>query len=56
MRSYRYHFARDSQIGSEMHTDLKDLTFDGYFECGTVQYYSSISLFFSENNLSKPVS
>ena len=46
MRSYRYHFARDSQIGSEMHTDLKDRIFDGYFECGTVQYYLSISLFF----------
>ena len=25
MRSYRYHFALDSQTGSEMYTDLKDL-------------------------------
>ena len=28
MRSYRHHFALDSQIGSEMHTDLKDLIFE----------------------------
>lgn len=39
MRSYRYHFALDSQIGSEMYTDLKDLIFDGYLEFGTVLYY-----------------
>lgn len=59
MRSYRYHFALDSQIGSEMYTDLKDLIFDGYLEFGTVQYYLPIKLylhFLSENNLSKPVS
>ena len=58
MRSYRYHFALDSQIGSEMYTDLIDLIFDGYLEFGTVQYYlpNCICIFFSENNLSKPVS
>ena len=45
MRGYRYHFALDSQIGSEMYTDLKDLIFDGYLECGTVQYYLSLCVF-----------
>jgi len=45
MRSYRYHFALDSQIGSEVHTDLKDLIFDAYFAFETVQYHLSIYLF-----------
>ena len=28
-----------------MHTDLKDLIFDEYLECGTAQYYLSICIF-----------